>query len=94
MADFELCSKCRLNPRADAESSNPWCKPCRAKYAKEYAQTKMMMERAKAFAAGAEAAMQMLAHEFGRHGRVLITAGEIAQAIQASPRPQYQAEKS
>jgi len=88
MPETELCSKCKENPRADSDSNNPWCKPCRAKYAKEYADEKLTRERSKGFVAGVEAMVQTLATEFGRHGRAQMTCREVEFAIRNSPRPQ------
>lgn len=88
MAEIALCSKCEENPRADEDSSNPWCKPCRAKYQKEYQADKLTRERAKGFAAGVEAAMKSIAAEFFRGGNAMVSCQEVAAVIEQAPRPQ------
>jgi hypothetical protein len=89
MIETVLCSKCGENPRADSDSNNPWCKQCRAKYAKEYQENRLQQATAKGFAAGVDAAVQSLAAEFGLHGGAHVTCSEVAQVIQAAPRPQF-----
>ena len=87
MPEIALCSKCGENPRADEDSNNPWCKPCRAKYQKEYQDGKVTRATAKGFAAGVDAAVKTLAHEFGRGGSAMVSCQEVAAVIERAPRP-------
>jgi len=88
-SETKLCSRCGLNPRGYPGTSNPWCKKCLACYKAEYDEGVLARERAKGFAAGVESAVQSLAAEFGRHGGATVTCSEVAQVIQAAPRPQF-----
>ncbi len=87
MPETVLCTKCGENPRADEDSNNPWCKPCRAKYQKEYQDGKVARATAKGFVAGVDAAVKSLAGEFARAGNAMVSCNEVAQVIARAPRP-------
>lgn len=82
-----LCSKCGVNPRANGNSTNPWCKDCLARYQKEYKDMIAQRLSATAFNAGAEAMRTMLVREFERIGKAVLSGREVAFAIHNSPRP-------
>jgi len=87
MPETALCSKCGENPRADDDGTNPWCKPCRAKYQKEYQEGKLGRERSKGFAAGVEAMRNLLVDEFDKIGSGYFTGTETAVLIERAPGP-------
>lgn len=91
-----LCSKCKLKPRADAESTNPWCNDCKTKYQKEYKELIARRSSERAFIAGVEAMRQTLALEFSRLGKIAFSGREVAFAVVHTPRPQMtiEAEKA
>lgn len=84
-----MCSKCGLNPRADANSTNPWCKDCQTKKMREYHATKLQMAQGSGFAQGVEAMRMALANEFGRAGSGVFTGRQACAAISAAPAPRY-----
>ncbi len=82
-----VCSKCKLNPRADVDGTNPWCNECRAKYAKEYKEMFVKRTTDQAFARGVEAMRQMLAGEFQRLGIGQFTGFDVAHLIRGAIAP-------
>lgn len=83
-----LCTKCNEHPRADLDNNNPWCNPCRAKYAKEYREMVIQRTSARAFSAGVEAMRKTLVAEFSRLQRVAFTGAGVAYIVSNAPRPQ------
>ena len=84
-----LCSKCKVNQRADAESSNPWCNACRTKYHKEYEASKLRQVVETSFVKGVRAAKKMLAEGFDVHGSGMFEGREIATLILETKGPAY-----
>lgn len=82
-----LCSKCGKNPRAEPNGTNPWCKECRAKYQREYQETKKEMAKGKGFAAGVAAMKECLAEEFDRLGSGMFSGYEVGYLIRQAPGP-------
>ncbi len=82
-----LCSKCKTNPRADPDSTNPWCNDCKTKYAKEYKEMWVKRNSDQAFARGVEALRKMLYSEFTRLGIGQFTGFDVAHLIRGATAP-------
>jgi hypothetical protein len=86
-----MCSKCGKNPRADQDGTNPWCNPCKTKYASEYREMKEKQAAMLAYVRGAEAMRQAILGEFYRApSNGLMMAGEVAQYIAGIPAPKLE----
>jgi len=81
------CAKCG-NP-CDPGASPRWCKPCRAKYQREYERTRKEMTESRGYAAGVSAMRHYLADQFSvRYGSTGYFNGyEIADIIRAARGP-------
>ncbi len=84
---MEVCSKCKKNPRADADSTNPWCNPCKTEYAKEYQAIKKEMMKQRGFHEGVREMRTLLAGEFGKLGGGSFSGYEIRELIMQAPGP-------
>lgn len=82
-----LCSKCGVNPRADENGNNPWCKACRAEYQREYEQTRLARKERHGWALGVKAMRELLAAEFDRLGFSTFSAIEVRDLIRNAPGP-------
>lgn len=76
-----VCSKCQEHPRAAEDGTNPWCKACRAKYAKEYRDGLAARQFSYGFIKGIEAMRERLMREFTRLGSGSFTGDEISYLI-------------
>lgn len=81
------CSRCGKNPRAAADSNNPWCKECRAEYQREYEDRRLARKESKGFALGVAAMRAELARRFGELGFSSLEAWEVRDAILQAPAP-------
>jgi hypothetical protein len=86
-AQVKLCSRCEENPVADPDSKNPWCKECRAEYARGYQKTKLNREMRKGFASGAKRMQDYLALAFHNLGGGQFSGDEISDLILRAPLP-------
>ncbi len=85
---MELCTKCKKNERADADNNNPWCKECRAQYAREYQAVRKEMLKQKGFQEGAREMRIALAKGFDDiRGTGSFSGPEIASMIMQAPGP-------
>ncbi len=87
--DTPLCSKCGKNPRADAESTNPWCKECKTEKHREYVAGLKKQNAEQSFARGITADREFLAREFARLGTSNFRGDEIAHIILTCHRPAF-----
>lgn len=87
-ATAELCSKCKKEPRADTDGTNPWCLKCRADYQREYNATKEGRAEAKGFARGARAMQEAIAASAERMGSGNLTGYEIAEVVRQMDAPE------
>lgn len=90
-ATAELCSKCKENPRADEDGSNPWCNPCRAEYQRSYNATKEGRAEERGYQRGVQALRAVLVAQFFAQGGNLFTATSVAGLILQVPIPQREA---
>ncbi len=87
-AAAKMCSKCGKHPRADSNGNNPWCKECRADYARIYAEGKAERMKDTGFSKGAEAMRIALIEAINRtHPNVITNYGEVARWIREYPIP-------
>ncbi|HXI42315.1 MAG TPA: hypothetical protein VNH83_20195 [Bryobacteraceae bacterium] len=86
-----MCSKCEKNPRADQDSSNPWCLACRATYQRDYVKKIKSQTAEQAFARGVAATKALFAGEFSRLGIGQFTGFDVAALIQNAPGPKFEA---
>lgn len=85
---MELCTKCKLNPRADADNNNPWCLGCRAEYMRGYNSTRKEMLKQKGFQEGMREMRTALANAFEEiRGTGAFSAQEVAAMIRQAPGP-------
>ena len=76
-----------VNP---AELENGWCKPCRAKYQREYNATRDEMAFKRGFAAGVEAQRQDFIDQWlWFPADYMVPCAEVAKAISERARPVY-----
>ena len=90
MPEMKLCSQCKVNPRADQaeNATNPWCRECRARYAKEYSILRMDRKQREGFVRGREEMRNMIAREFMRLQVATFSGAEIARLVLQMPGPQ------
>lgn len=86
MTEAIICSKCGIN---QATPTHPWCKPCKAKYQREYEKTRSVQNSAQSFARGVDAMRKVLVDEFTRLGPSLMMGTEAAFVCHQAPRPSY-----
>jgi hypothetical protein len=86
MADQRKCTRCENT--VDHESYPCWCKACRGKWDKEYAEIKQAMAQGKGYAAGVEQMRLLLASQFeSTIGSAGVTGHEAALLIMQCPGP-------
>lgn len=74
------CVKC-------GQPGYPYCKEHRASYQRDYVAQRLQMEANRGFAKGVESMRLMLAAEFGRLSKAVLSGKEIAFAITQAPAP-------
>ena len=84
----KLCSRCKKNPVAFPESTNPWCAECRADGQKKYLESKEGMAEGKGFAEGARLMKEQLAAQFECQRSGMFTGYEICDLIREALPPQ------
>lgn len=84
-----LCSKCEKNPRADADSTNPWCQECKTEYQRTYVAGLKKQTAEQSFARGVAATKRVFVAEFSRLGVGQFTGYEIANLIAHAPGPSF-----
>ncbi len=84
-----MCSKCGDNPRADADSTNPWCKDCKAQAHKMYVANLRKQNAEQSFARGITADREFLAREFRKLGTGNFSGDEIAHILLTCARPAF-----
>ena len=83
----KMCSRCGKNPRADADSTNPWCTKCKAEKQKEFVEQKAAQDAAHNYALGVNAMREKIAAIFDRCGSAVFMAHEVAALIRREPAP-------
>lgn len=84
----KMCSKCKQNPRADADGTNPWCLDCRADYQRAYNEGKAERLKDTGFSKGVEAMRRALLQAMGGlHPAGQTTNGLIVEWIRDFPTP-------
>lgn len=81
------CTKCGKNPRADADSNNPWCKDCRAEYQRDWDRGKKERERHRGYVEGAAAMREQIVLALARLGNAQINALDTARWVREQPTP-------
>lgn len=84
-----LCSKCEKNPRADPDSTNPWCKDCKATAHRDYLAGLKKQNAEQAFARGVQADREFLAQQFYRLGTGYFSGQEIGDLMMTTARPKF-----
>jgi hypothetical protein len=87
MAELK-CGKCGDN--LDTTGYPLWCKSCRAKYKREYEETKSGMVEHSAYLRGADAMRAKLLEEISKqHPMGQVTVGSVAAWIAETKRPEF-----
>lgn len=88
LGSVQICTKCHQNPRADTDGTNPWCKECRAEYAKVYEAGKAAKMKDLGFSKGAEAMRRDLLKTLAEfHPTGVFSFAEAARWIKSFPAP-------
>ena len=82
----------RIDPQSGHKCANeanghPWCKPCQAKYQREYQALRAGMAKTHGFARGVEALRAALVERFDALGGGMFSGEECAALIQQFPAP-------
>lgn len=85
MPENTKCSKC--SSELDTSGYPQWCKVCRAKYKREYDETKAKLTESRGYAAGISAMRAFLYTRFDRLGSGSFSGREIADIIARTPGP-------
>lgn len=81
-----LCAKCQTNEA----TSQTWCKACRAKYQREYEDTKEDKAFRRGFQAGVEAQRTDYVDRWlWFPGDALVSCADVAKNLNEAPRPSY-----
>ncbi len=83
----KICSKCKKNPVAFPDSTNPWCSECRAEAHKKYLESKEGQAEGKGFAEGARLMREQLATQFECQRSGMFTGYEICDLIREAIPP-------
>lgn len=84
-----MCSKCEKNPRANPDSTNPWCAECKAEKHKEYLAGLKKQNAEQSFARGVAGMRELLGREFDIQGSGCFSGYEIANLIRCARGPQF-----
>ena len=85
---MKFCSKCGVHPRADADSSNPWCLECKAAYQAEYRASLDWRAERRGLIRGIQAMREEIARYFRQwSGARPFMGPEIAQIVEGLPGP-------
>ena len=88
MSESKGCGKC--GKELDTTGYPLWCLSCRAKYKREYVETRDRMAEHNAYIRGADAMRALLLSEIGKqHPLGQVTVGLVANWIAATPRPEF-----
>ncbi len=85
--EVKLCSKCKKNPVAFPDSTNPWCKECKAAAQKKYMESAEGMAEGKGFALGVRAMREQIASAFGGQGSGMFSGYEIHDLVLEAESP-------
>ncbi len=83
----KICSKCKKNPVAFPDSTNPWCAECRAEAHKKYLESKEGQAEGKGFAEGARLMREQLATKFEGQQSGMFSGYEICDLIREARPP-------
>lgn len=92
--DKKLCSKCKKNPRAAEDSSNPWCTECLAEYMGTYRKSLEWRAERKGLLRGIQAMRVEIAAYFRQWGGRPFMGNEVAGVVDSLPGPAVADEKS
>lgn len=85
---MKFCSKCGVHPRADVDSSNPWCLECKAAYQAEYRASLDWRAERRGLIRGIQAMREEIARYFRQwSGARPFMGPEVAQIVEGLPGP-------
>lgn len=90
----KFCSKCGVHPRADADSTNPWCVECKAQYQAEYRAKQDWRAERRGILRGAQAMREQIAVYFRQWSMARPFLGpEVASIVEGLPGPRLEPEE-
>ena len=89
-----ICSKCKKNPAADQDGTNPWCKDCRAAYQREYSASLEDRAERRGLRRGIDAMRDAAAANLKFYGGAHFSGIEAAALVKRMPGPIVEGEKT
>lgn len=86
--EAKLCSKCKENPRAAEDSSNPWCTKCLAEYMAEYRKKGEWRAERRGILRGIAAMKEAIAAHFVQWAGRPFMGAEVAGVVRSLPGPE------
>lgn len=85
--DVKMCSKCKVNPRAAEDSTNPWCTKCLAEYMQKYRKDEEWRAERRGLVRGIKAMREEMSRYFRQWAGRPFMGGEVASVIDTLPGP-------
>ena len=84
---IKLCSKCGLQPRSNAESTNPWCRNCWADYIRGNRRAELQRAREAGRAEGVRMMREAIAARFAHWPTARFSGSEVIAQVQTMAAP-------
>ena len=85
--ESKLCSKCKENPRAAEDSTNPWCTKCLADYMAQYRKQGEWRAERRGIIRGIQAMREHVAAHFSQWAGRPFMGAEVVGVVNALPGP-------